>query len=45
MGGFQLFPLECPVDVNLSTGKAVVEGEYDSDALVAAVRNAGFDVV
>lgn len=38
-------PGVCQVDVNLSTGKAVVEGEYDSDALVAAVRNAGFDVV
>lgn len=32
------------VDVNLSTGKALVEGEHDSDALIAAVRAAGFDV-
>lgn len=38
-------PGVCQVDVNLSTGKAVVEGEHDSDALVTAVRNAGFDVV
>lgn len=38
-------PGVCQVDVNLSTGKAVVEGEHDSAALVAAVRNAGFDVV
>lgn len=33
------------VDVNFSTGKAVVEGEHDADELVRAVRNAGFDVV
>lgn len=33
------------VDVNLSTGKAVVEGEHDPEELIAAVRNAGFDVV
>lgn len=33
------------VDVNLSTGKATVEGEHDSDELIAAVRNVGFDVV
>ena len=32
------------VDVNLSTGIAVVEGEHDPDALVEAVRSAGFDV-
>lgn len=32
------------VDVNLSTGKAVVEGEHDTADIVAAVRNAGFDV-
>ncbi len=32
------------VDVNLSTGKAVVEGEHNSADIVAAVRNAGFDV-
>lgn len=32
------------VEVNLSTGKAVVEGEHDSEALVEAVRSAGFDV-
>ena len=32
------------VDVNLSTGKATVEGEHSSDDIVAAVRNAGFDV-
>lgn len=32
------------VDVNLSTGKAVVEGEHNQDELVAAVRSAGFDV-
>lgn len=33
------------VDVNLSTGKATVEGEHDAEELIAAVRNAGFDVV
>lgn len=32
------------VDVNLSTGKATVEGEHSFDDIVAAVRNAGFDV-
>ncbi len=31
-------------DVNLSTGKATVEGDYSDDDLVTAVRNAGFDV-
>lgn len=31
------------VDVNLSTGKAVVEGEHDPEAVITAVRNAGFD--
>lgn len=35
----------CEVDVNLSTGKATVEGAHDTDELVAAVRGAGFDVV
>ncbi|MCM1517113.1 MAG: permease [Pseudoflavonifractor sp.] len=35
----------CEVDVNLSTGKAKVEGAHDTDELVAAVRGAGFDVV
>ena len=33
------------VEVNLSTGKATVEGNHDADELVAAVRSAGFDVV
>lgn len=33
------------VDVNLSTGKATVEGEHDENELIAAVRGAGFDVV
>jgi len=32
------------VDVNLSTGRAVVEGAHNADDVVAAVRNAGFDV-
>lgn len=32
------------VDVNLSSGKAIVEGEHNQDELVAAVRGAGFDV-
>lgn len=31
-------------DVNLSSGKAVVEGEHDSKALIDAVRAAGFDI-
>lgn len=33
------------VNVELSTGKATVEGEHNPDELIAAVRNAGFDVV
>lgn len=33
------------VAVNLSTGIASVEGEHNADDVVAAVRNAGFDVV
>ncbi|MBP3357065.1 MAG: permease [Rikenellaceae bacterium] len=33
------------VDVNLSTGIATVDGLHDADAVVAAVRDAGFDVV
>ncbi len=33
------------VDVNLSTGIATVDGRHDADAVVAAVRDAGFDVV
>ncbi len=32
------------VDVNLSAGKATVEGDFKEEELVAAVRNAGFDV-
>ena len=32
------------VNVNLSTGIATVAGEHDTDELIAAVRNAGFDV-
>lgn len=32
------------VDVNLSTGKATVVGEHNPDEVVAAVRNAGFDI-
>ena len=33
------------VDVNLSTGKAVVEGEHNADDVINAVRAAGFDIV
>lgn len=33
------------VDVNLSTGIAKVEGEHNAKDVVAAVRDAGFDVV
>ncbi|MCM1302045.1 MAG: SO_0444 family Cu/Zn efflux transporter [Bacteroides cellulosilyticus] len=33
------------VEVNLSTGKAVVKGEHNAQDIVAAVRNAGFDVI
>lgn len=33
------------VDVNLSTGIATVQGDHKADDVVAAVRNAGFDVV
>lgn len=33
------------VDVNLSTGIAKVEGEHNAEDVVAAVRDAGFDVV
>jgi len=33
------------VDVNLSTGKATVEGEHSDEDIVTAVRNAGFDVI
>ena len=32
------------VEVDLSTGKATVEGEHRADEVIAAVRNAGFDV-
>lgn len=32
------------VDVNLSTGIATVEGTHSAEALVEAVRGAGFDV-
>ena len=32
------------VDVNLSSGKATVEGDHSSEELIAAVRGAGFDV-
>lgn len=32
------------VEVNLSTGKATVEGEHNPEELIAAVRGAGFDV-
>lgn len=32
------------VDVNLTTGRATVEGTHDSSALIEAVRSAGFDV-
>lgn len=31
------------VDVNLSTGRALVEGSHDSEEVLAAVRAAGFD--
>lgn len=31
------------VDVNLSTGHAIVDGEHISDEVIAAVRGAGFD--
>ena len=31
------------VDVNLSTGKATVEGDHNPDELIEAVRSAGFD--
>ena len=31
------------VEVNLSTGKATVEGEHSTDEVIAAVRAAGFD--
>lgn len=33
------------VDVNLSTGIAKVEGEHNAEDVVAAVKDAGFDVV
>lgn len=33
------------VDVNLTTGRATVEGTHDSSAVITAVRSAGFDVV
>lgn len=33
------------VDVNLSTGKATVEGEHSAEGVVKAVRDAGFEVV
>ena len=32
------------VDVNLSSGVAAVEGAHSADAVVDAVRKAGFDV-
>ncbi len=32
------------VDVNLATGIATVEGEYDDAAVIEAVRHAGFDI-
>ncbi|MDO4320122.1 MAG: permease [Bacteroidales bacterium] len=32
------------VDVNLSTGKATVEGEHAPEAVIAAVRKAGFEI-
>lgn len=32
------------VDVNLSTGKAVVEGQHDEVMLIQAIKNAGFDL-
>ena len=31
------------VTVDLRSGKALVEGEHQSEAVVAAVRSAGFD--
>lgn len=31
-------------DVNLSSGKAIVEGQHNPDDIIAAIRNAGFDV-
>ena len=31
------------VEVNLSTGKATVEGEHNADEVIAAVRAAGFE--
>lgn len=33
------------VNVDLSSGKATVEGEHNADELISAVRSAGFDVV
>lgn len=33
------------VDVNLSTGKATVEGEHSAEGVVKAVRDAGFEAV
>lgn len=33
------------VEVNLSTGKATVEGEHNAEDIITAVRNAGFDVL
>lgn len=32
------------VEVDLSTGRAAVEGTHESAELIQAVRNAGFDV-
>lgn len=32
------------VDVNLSTGVATVDGVHDSQAVIDAVRAAGFDI-
>lgn len=31
------------VDVNLSSGRAIVEGNHNSEDLIAAVRASGFD--
>lgn len=31
-------------DVNLSSGKAIVEGQHNPEDIIAAIRNAGFDV-
>ena len=31
------------VDVNLSTGRALVEGSHNTEEVLAAVRAAGFD--